>query len=207
MCEAADRPVGLTVTGVMSVYSSLAVLATWLITRRENLDWLTPHASSRGWLSDTRLQSGEQSGIMRAQCSGFCPSSRRNYWVTVSTIILHIWSRVQTQLIQSEWERGYRWEHNVITGRSSDKKADDLAQWAPHHLVIDFFEKIVKSWGTLLMENETQCLNRSCRWLLKGIQIIAWSPKSNDGPGGWNHVWSFDHVSNTVITPHITTLE
>ena len=41
LCEA-DRPVGLTVTGVMSTYSSLAVLATWLITRRENLDWLTP---------------------------------------------------------------------------------------------------------------------------------------------------------------------
>ena len=31
------------------------------------------------------------------------------------------------RLIQSE-ERDYRWEHNVITGRSSDKKADDLAQ-------------------------------------------------------------------------------
>ena len=126
------------------------------------------------------------------------PVMAPQYWVTISPIILHIWSGW-------DWvraESAVRTAENVITWRRSDKKADDLAQWAPYILWSISLRR--KMWN---LYRNSQCLNHSCRWLLKGIQKIAWSPVSNDGPGGWNHVWSFDHVSNTVITPRITALE
>ena len=112
--------------------------------------WLASRSSARAADCLTRDYKVENNQDNASTMRWYCPSSRSSYGVTISTIILHIWSRAQTDSEREQGEeRDYRWEHNVITGRNSDKKADDLAQWAPHHLVIDFFErKIVKSWRT-----------------------------------------------------------
>ena len=141
LCEA-DRPVGLTVTGVMSTYSSLAVLATWLITRRENLDCLTPLSSLQltrliVWHEDTKWRTIGNNASTMQQILPVIPPQLLGH--SLDNHSPHL-EQGSDSTDSEQRERGYRWEHNVITGRSSDKKADDLAQWAPHHPMIDFFE-------------------------------------------------------------------